>query len=170
MSRRRGFTLLEVMVAIFVFAIIMGTLLTLVQQNLAALGRARLKTEAARLAEERIRELQQEAAFDEFPEVGTDEGTFEAPNDGLRWVSTIELYSIELPVEKEERSGSSSVFAAGDPAMDESEPSLRRLIVRIFPEDGEEELIDPFVTFLVAPLEPGDLPGSLLNGTEADER
>ncbi len=170
MSRRRGFTLLEVMVAIFVFAIIMGTLLTLVQQNLAALGRARLETEAARLAEERIRELQQEAAFDEFPEVGTDEGTFEPPNDGLRWVSTIELYSIELPVEKEERSGSSSVFAAADPATDDSEPSLRRVIVRIFPEDGEEELIDPFVTFLVTPLEPGDLPGSLLNGTEEDER
>ena len=164
MSRRGGFTLLEVMVAIFVFAIIMGTLLTLVQQNLASLGRARLETEAAHLAEERIRELQA-AAFDEFPDVGTDEGTFEPPNDGLRWVSTIELYSIELPVEKEELSGSSSVFALGD-----SEPSLRRVIVRVFPEDGEEELMDPFVTFLVTPLEPGDLPDSLLNGTEEDER
>ena len=164
MSRRRGFTLLEVMVAIFVFAIIMGTLLTLVQQNLASLGRARMETQAARLAEERIRELQ-ETAFDEFPEDGTDEGTFEPPNDGLRWVSTIEPYSIELPVDKEERAGSSSVFALGD-----SEPSLRRVILRIFPEDGEEELIDPFVTFLVTPLEPGDLPGSLLNGTEEDER
>ncbi len=164
MSRRGGFTLLEVMVAIFVFAIIMGTLLTLVQQNLASLGRARLETEAAHLAEERIRELQA-AAFDEFPDVGTDEGTFEPPNDGLRWVSTIELYSIELPVEKEELSGSSSVFALGD-----SEPSLRRVIVRVFPEDGEDELMDPFVTFLVTPLEPGDLPYSLLNGAEEDER
>ena len=51
MSRRAGFTLLEVMVAIFVFAVIMGALLTLVQENLARLGRARLETEAARLAE-----------------------------------------------------------------------------------------------------------------------
>ena len=164
MSRRGGFTLLEVMVSIFVFAIIMGTLLTLVQQNLARLGRARLETTAARLAEERIRELQQEAGSDEFPEDGTDEGTFEPPDDGLRWVSTIEPYSIELPVDKEERAGSSSVFALGD-----SEPSLRRVILRIFPEDGEEELMDPFVTFLVAPLEPGNLPDSLRGGTE-DER
>ena len=76
-----------------------------------------------------------------------------------------DMVSIELPVEKEERAGSSSVFALGD-----SEPSLRRVIVRIFPEDGEEELIDPFVTFLVTPLEPGDLPDSLFNGTEEDER
>ncbi|MCZ6713042.1 MAG: type II secretion system protein [Deltaproteobacteria bacterium] len=164
MSRRGGFTLLEVMVAIFVFAIIMGTLLTLVQQNLARLGRARLETEAARLAEEHIRELQQ-AASDEFPEVGTDEGTFEPPHDGLRWVSTIEPYSVALPVDKEERAGSSSVFALGD-----SEPSLRRVIVRIFPEDGETELIDPFVTFLVTPLEPGNLPNSLRGGTDEDER
>ncbi len=152
MSRRRGFTLLEVMVAVFVFAITMGTLLTLVQQNLAALGRARLETDAARLAEERIREIQELAETDEFPEVGTDEGTFEPPHEMLRWVATVEPYSIELPQEKEERISSSSVFALGDP-----EPSLRRVIVRIFPEDGEEELIDPFVTFLVTPLEPSDL-------------
>ena len=158
MSRRRGFTLLEVMVAVFVFAITMGTLLTLVQQNLARLGRARLETDAARLAEERLREIQELAETDEFPEVGTDEGTFEPPYEMLRWVATVEPYSIELPPEKEERISSSSVFALGDPATDDSEPSLRRVIVRIFPEDEEVELIDPFVTFLVTPLEPGDLP------------
>ncbi len=208
MSRRGGFTLLEVMVAVFVFAIIMGPLLTLVQQNLASLGRARLETDAALLAEERIREIQElaetdefpevgtdEGSFepphemlrwvatvepysielpqekeerirqiqelaetDEFPEVGTDEGTFEPPHEMLRWVATVEPYSIELPQEKEERISSSSVFALGDPATDDSEPSLRRVIVRIFPEDGEDELIDPFVTFLVTPFEPDDLP------------
>ena len=40
MSRRAGFTLLEVMVAIFVFAIIMGALLTMVSLQPLAEGQA----------------------------------------------------------------------------------------------------------------------------------
>lgn len=158
MSRRAGFTLLEVMVAIFVFAIIMGALLTMVQENLARLGRARLETEGARLAEVRLRELELEAKTDEFPELGTDEGTFDPPDDTLRWVLTVEPYGIDLPEEHQEHAGSSSVFVSTDISPDAPEPSLRRVILRIFQEDEEEELIDPFVTILVTPLGEEEFP------------
>ena len=48
--RRSGFTLLEVLLAIFVLATSMGTLLALMSDNLRALSRATLDAEAMGLA------------------------------------------------------------------------------------------------------------------------
>ena len=154
MSRQAGFTLLEVMVAVFVFAITMGALLMLLQQNLARLGRARLETQAGNLAEDKIREIAELAKGEDFPE--NDEGAFDPPDDMLRWVASIETYGIELAEEDQERAGSSSVFAEYGVSPGAPEPSLHRVTVRIFPEDEEQELIEPFVTFVVRPFEPTD--------------
>jgi len=165
-ARRAGFTLLEVMVAVFVFAIVMGPLITMVQQNLARLGRSRMQTEAARLAEERLRDLELEIEIDGLPELGTEEGTFDPPNDMLRWVLSVEPFAIELPEEYREHANSSSVFANQELSSGASEPTLYRVIFRVFREDEETELIDPFVTLLVEPFDPNGLPEEALEALE----
>ena len=56
--------------------------------------------------------------------------------------------------------------AAQDPLTGGSEPTLYRVIFRVFPEDGETELIDPFVTLLVEPFDPNGLPEEALEALQ----
>lgn len=145
-----GFTLLEVMVALFVFAVVMGALLTMVQENLARLGRARMETVAARLSEAKMREIEAGSAEGSVA-VESDEGTFDPPNDMLRWELEVEPFAIELSEEHQERASSSSVFQQTESGPGAEPPGLQRVVLRVFPEHEDVELIDPFVLILVQP-------------------
>ena len=151
-----GFTLLEVILAVLVFGISMGGLLMIVQDSLARLGQARLESEGARLAEEQLRELTLAAATGEELELGEEAGTYAPPNDMLRWELSVEPWWIPLSEELKDRAETSSLF---EPEETEFEASaLLRLTLRVFEENHEEQLVDPFVVFLVLPPDEADLP------------
>jgi hypothetical protein len=134
----------------------MGALISMVGESLARLGRARLETDAARLAEEQIRALIASSELEDPLELSRDAGTYEPPHDMLRWELTAESYGIPLAEEFKELANSSSIFESNDLVSQADPPSLRRVILRIFLEDGEQDIIDPFVVFTVEPLDAGE--------------
>jgi prepilin-type N-terminal cleavage/methylation domain-containing protein len=155
--RRTGFTLLEVMVAIFVLGTVVGALLQLVQVHLTRLGEARRELEGARLAEARLREIQADATGGTLPELGRTEGEFEE-HDYLLWELVVEPASIPLPDEMADQPPPSGVFSdgrtfipTGAPAPgEEDEPALLRVSLRVFHEDVEDpESVIPYVLYVV---------------------
>jgi len=78
MRRNRGFTLVELLVAFTLFAVVGGTLLQLFQSGLRTARLAAAHTHAAYLARSKLAELQ---AYDHL-QPGTLSGTFD---DGYRW-------------------------------------------------------------------------------------
>ena len=158
--RRQGFTLLEVVLAVFVLATTMGTLLAFMSDNLRALSRAELDAEAMGRAEERLREIAGDARFGDLPNLGVEEGVFEEPYDAMHWQLEVEVHPLALADPTPERLASSSLFARSGGAPDELEPSVRRVVMRVFHEQEDAEDAKPLVLFLVeASLEP--------TGTEA---
>lgn len=84
MRNRRGFTLLEILVAL---AILSGTLMMafrVVSGGISAQARSEGWLKATLLGEARIRET-----LSTFPETGDSEGTFPPPDDGYRWRMTV---------------------------------------------------------------------------------
>ncbi|MCB1791358.1 MAG: prepilin-type N-terminal cleavage/methylation domain-containing protein [Gammaproteobacteria bacterium] len=78
MRRSHGFTLLEILVALSLFAVVGGTLLQLFHDGLKTARIANENTYAVLLARSKLTELQ---AY-ESPAPGIDEGSF---GDGYRW-------------------------------------------------------------------------------------
>lgn len=159
-DRAAGFTLLEVLLAVFVFATVMTALIVLVTDSVRNLTRARHEAHAAALAESQLRELLLTADPDEILELGVREGTYEPPDDAVRWELSIEGFGIPLPDELAEQASSSTIFRNPDRTQDMDEPSVRHLTLRVFEGDTGRELIDPFEVFVVEPfsdLEAGEL-------------
>jgi prepilin-type N-terminal cleavage/methylation domain-containing protein len=154
--RRDGFTLLEVMVAIFVLGLVVGALLQMMQGLLARLADARHELDAARLAELRMRELQAGAAEGILPEIGSTQGEFDSPYDYLRWQLLVEETAVPLPDDLAGGPPTSSIFALGGPASGEenrSEPSLLRISLRAFPDQTRDpQRFEPYVLYLVQPV------------------
>jgi type II secretion system protein I len=155
--RRAGFTLIEVLVAVFVFATVVGALVSLVATNLARLGDARRELHATLLAEERMRELEAGAADGTLPDLGTSEESFAEPDDELAWQLVVEPLSLPLPPERADQPVPSSVFAATDGRFAATPSSVRRVELRVFLAEEGPESVDPFVALLVAPPDEGML-------------
>src|SRR5258707_11740161 len=87
--RGRGFTLLEVMIALAVLGIAMMALLALDHQDLQSVIRARELTQASMLAQN----LMTQAELARFPDLGSSRGTFEKLFPGqyknFRWERTV---------------------------------------------------------------------------------
>ncbi len=152
---RAGFTLLEVLLAIFVLATAMGGLITLVTQNVARLADAALQTRIERAAEARMREL----LGGDLLDLGTSDGAFEDDDSDLRWLLVVESYSVPLPPDYEHDPGvpgppgGSTIFAEQTPLPDASQPSIQRLELFVHHELDEPENAEPFVVFRVAGLD-----------------
>lgn len=82
-NRQNGFTLLEILVAMTLFAVVGGTLLQLFQDGLKQTGRSTEYIHAALLARSKLAELR---AFDTL-RPGDTEGDF---GDGYHWHLTLE--------------------------------------------------------------------------------
>ncbi|HTW89644.1 MAG TPA: prepilin-type N-terminal cleavage/methylation domain-containing protein [Candidatus Binataceae bacterium] len=87
--RCRGFTLLEVMIAVAVLGIAMMALLALDHQDLQGVIRARELTQASMLAQN----LMTQAELDRYPDLGTTSGTFNKVFPGqfsnFQWQQTV---------------------------------------------------------------------------------
>jgi len=110
----RGFTLLEVLVAVAVLGLGLVSLLGLHVRNLALLERDQRITESTLLA----RELMTQAEVEPFPDLGVTEGDFEDLHPGefpdLRWEREVLPAPLPIPV-----------------------PDVREVRIRVF--HGEEE-------------------------------
>lgn len=159
---RAGFTLIEVLLAVVVFAISFGTLLSFVTQNVGALAHTKTELEALALAEERIRQLTEDPAF--LPDPGRSDGVFEAPNDYMRWVLEVEPWSVPLPDADKELAATSTIFALPTTDPNAPRPSVRRVVLRVHHEDEDPMSAAPFVVFAV---EPPDVPEGLEAGGAA---
>lgn len=151
----RGFTLLEVLIALTIFSMVMGMLLQTVSQNIRALSSAEREIELMELAHDRIRQIQAEAGTGQIPELGDSAGAFNPPWEDLRWELLVERFAMPLPedlslarVQRAEES--SPVFGDGEGVGDSP---LRLVVLRVYDEFGNE-LIDPFVV-LAAEASPG---------------
>jgi type II secretory pathway pseudopilin PulG len=146
--------LIEVLLAVVLLGLVVGSLVVSVQQNLAALVGAREELERLRLAELELRELEAQVAAGTPPTPGRSRGSFDPPDDGYAWELVVEPWAVPLPQALLNYPPLSSVFAtARDPATG-FEPSVQRVELRVFPVDGAAEEVDPFVTLLVTPVPP----------------
>ncbi|MBI2091826.1 MAG: type II secretion system protein [Deltaproteobacteria bacterium] len=98
--RLKGFTLLEVMLALAVFAFAMTALVGFNARGYVNEARARRLSSAVELARTKMVEYQLEiekgTAKGEFPEEKTEEGAFEKPFEDYRW--KVEVRKVELPM------------------------------------------------------------------------
>ena len=152
MTRAAGFTLLEVLLAVFFVALLMGGLVAASTQTVRDLSRTRDRIEANRLAEERARALAAEMRSGVLPDIGTTEGSFEEPNEHLRWELTVESYTVPHAEPLSEDTPSSTIFAEASTAPGAPQPSVRRVTLRVFQEGFEPESGDAFVLFGVEAL------------------
>lgn len=144
-----------------IVSLVFGLLLESVTRNLADLGRARLEARAMQLAEQRVREVEQEIKAGTPLEDGVTEGTFDEPDNDLRWHVTVSEQTLALPDDYPGKESPSPLFtAAGAPApapVTGQVPPLRLVEVRVFPLEVEPETVDPFVLLVTAPPDPARL-------------
>ena len=97
---KKGFTLLEVMLALAVFAIAMASLVGFHARGYVNEARARRLTVATNLARMKLVDMQlaieKDLTTGGFPEEKTEEGEFENPFADFKWKS--EIRKVELPV------------------------------------------------------------------------
>ena len=148
---RDGFTLLEVLVATFVFAVVMGGLLTTLANATRHLATARAEVEAAQLAETIIRRIESEAQAGTLPELGIREGEFSPPSDHLAWILNVEPYALPLPEALARRSEPPSPLFE-QPGAFLQEPPMLRVDLRVYPVDQDPEASLPFLLLLVKPV------------------
>jgi prepilin-type N-terminal cleavage/methylation domain-containing protein len=100
MRLKKGFTLLEVMLALAVFAFAMTALVGFNARGYVNEARARRLSNAVQLARTKMVEYQLEiekgTAKGEFPEEKTENGEFEKPFEDYKW--KIEVRKVELPM------------------------------------------------------------------------
>jgi len=87
----RGFTLLEVMIAVAILAIALTTLLGSQSQSVSFANSAKFETMAALLAQSKMSEITIQAA----DSLSSDSGDFGDDYPGYRWESTVSNVSIE---------------------------------------------------------------------------
>lgn len=144
-AHRGGFTILEVLVAIFVVGTVLSAIVALVGTNLSQLARVRSEIDQARLAEERLRAIESELMSDLEVRDGVEEGRFDPPNEDLVWRTSVSPFSVPLPALdsgiREAPPLASALFTSPSRAVSAppSAPAIRLVEVRVYREaDGPE--------------------------------
>lgn len=89
-SKKGGFTLLEVIVAVAIMGAALAILLGAVNKNLTLASRSKNLSIASSLAQQKLGEIELEG----YPEVGEEQGIFEE-SPGFGWYLTVLPYDIE---------------------------------------------------------------------------
>jgi prepilin-type N-terminal cleavage/methylation domain-containing protein len=153
MRRRDGFTLVELLVAFFVFSVTLAGLLPLVTQSVAALARARADGDAVRLGEERVRDLLTAAESGTLPELGVTHGQYPDPHEDYLWELRVAPAALPLPADADPSlRETSSVFRLANPNAQldpEEEPSVFLVSLFVYPDGAEPEEGEAFSLFVV---------------------
>lgn len=110
LKTQKGFTLLEIMVAVSILAISLLVIMDFHSGAMIVSRRAEDITTASMLAKLKLNEIRLELEKDmekgEFPaENKTEEGSFDEPFDNYKWVSTINKVEIPVPPQPETEEG-----------------------------------------------------------------
>lgn len=89
-GNRKGFTLLEVIIAVAIIGSTLAILLGAVNKNLILASQSKNLSVASFLAQRKMGEIESEG----FPEIGNQEGVFEE-NPDYRWYMSVQPYNIE---------------------------------------------------------------------------
>lgn len=149
-KKSKGFTLLEIMVAIGILSISLVALLTFQGNTMITSGRAERITEATILARMKISEIEldldKSVRKGEFPEEKTEEGSFDEPFGDYKWKMSIKGVKLPAPVMGDEGSIENMI---GRQLSQEIEKTVREVKLEvIWNEMGEEQTID-VVTHIV---------------------
>jgi len=188
MSRRadnagiRGFTLLEVMVALAILATTLVVLLQIITNNVRATNHAKMTTAATLLARSKMTDIEDSILENGFStDNESDKGTFRDQNfPSFRWESTIERIELPTDLKQAAQDQSSDDSKSKDPMqaltgmmgglmsgfMDPIriglEESVRRVTVKVsWDEVGRRDLNFEVVQFLT---DPAKLDASLTGG------
>jgi prepilin-type N-terminal cleavage/methylation domain-containing protein len=178
----RGFTLIEVLIAVLIVSLVFGLLLESVTRNLADQSRARAGARASQLAADRVRDLKIELEGGEKLEDGVKDGAFEEPDQDMRWQISVAPQTLPLPPDYKGEISPSPLFSASNEPPRATKPGeeapLRLVQVRVYPVGEEPESVDPFVVLLTAPPDParlqqlqqqqGTAAGTPANGTQTN--
>lgn len=150
MSFKKGFTLLEVMVAVAILAISMTVLLTFSGNSLIASGRAERMTIATMLARQKMAEIELELekaiGRNEFPDERSEDGKFDEPFEGYGWKMDIRRVELPAPVAEE---GGGIQEIVGRQLTREISKTVRELKLTVTWEEGGEEQSFDVVTHIV---------------------
>ncbi len=150
MTRREGFTLLEVLLAVAILAMVLLPLVAMVSANLRRLSDARHEVDAMRMAEERALEIESEILSGVNVPSRTDEGTYEPHYADLAWQVQVDDFVLPVPDGVDPENVRSLLFKK--PGQGARAP-LRRIQVRVFPVTSKPEAADPFVLIVATPRE-----------------
>jgi prepilin-type N-terminal cleavage/methylation domain-containing protein len=181
----RGFSLLEVMVALAILATTLVVLLQIITNNVRATNHAKMTTAATLLARAKMTDIEDSILENGFStDNESDKGTFRDQNfPNFRWESAIERIELPTDMKQAAQDQSSDSSKSKDPMqaltgmmgglmsgfMDPIrlglEESVRRVTVKVFwDEVGRHDLTFDVVEFLT---DPAKLDANLLNAAAA---
>ena len=135
--------------AVFVFAILMGALLTAVQQHIARLADAQLELRVLELAEREMRAIQAGAESGVLPEFGHTEAAFDEPDSDLFWELDVTPYKLPVPAGFHEGVPLPSIFSDAPAGARDVAGSLRLVSLRVYPAEADPEQFLPLTAILV---------------------
>lgn len=158
-SGNKGFSLLEIMVAVAILATSMVVLMALQGSTLLASGRAERLSQATYLARQKMVEteieIEEDLAKNKFPEQEVEKaGQFEEPFEDFRWKYT--LKKVEIPVGDQEGEGNPLIGGEIKKIMDQISKAVREVKITVFwgsKDLSEEEQPNIVVTTHVVKLE-----------------
>lgn len=147
MTKSKGFSFIEIMIAVAILAA--GFVILMSAQGTAFLssGRAEKLTTATLLAQQKMAEFEMEIEKDiekgKFPRDDTSEnGEFDKPFEEYRWATSVK--KVEVPVGGGSEGGEENAMMEGymNAIMEQISNSVREVKVVIYWGDRDEELID----------------------------
>lgn len=149
-SKSRGFTLLEILVAVAIFSISMVALMSISGNTLVVSGRAERTTIATMLARQKMTdieiELDKAMKKNEFPDEKSEEGEFDEPFEDYSWAMEIRRVELPAPVTGEEGGMQEMV---GRQLTDEISKTIRELKLTVKWKELEEEQSFDVITHIV---------------------
>lgn len=149
-SKRGGFTLLEILVAVAIFAISMVALMSISGNTLVVSGRAERITIATMLARQKMTDIEIELGKamkkNEFPDEKSEEGEFDEPFEDYSWAMEIRRVELPAPVTGEEGGMQQMV---GRQLTEEISKTIRELKLTIKWKELEEEQSFDVITHIV---------------------
>lgn len=143
-TNARGFTLIEVMVAVSILAISMTALVSFSGNSMIRSGRAEALTVATMLARQKMAdieiELEKGQQKGEFPEEKSEDGQFDEPFEEYRW--KMEIQRVELPAPVSGEQGGIQDVVAQQMTKEISNTVRELRLTVLWTELGEEQSID----------------------------
>jgi prepilin-type N-terminal cleavage/methylation domain-containing protein len=139
----KGFTLLEVMIALAILGISLLSLYVSEGNSLLMSGQADRATVASFLAQEQMVEwrliLEDEIEKNKFPDDKEESGQFEAPYSDYRWQRRVRKIEIPLALPDTEDGQKKAMFHMMKGVIDEISKSAREVQVRVYWGDEEDK-------------------------------